>query len=127
MIFPDYLKLRICLPALVLLAACQEEQTTDSAIVVEGDFAVAFVQRDVAAVGNPTDGVMFRPGGDLFIRDLSSPTAPLRNVTESYTGGQGDVSDPEVSFDGERLLFAMRGPNDPTFDVWEYESLATSH
>ncbi len=105
----------------LLLVACQEEQAPESAIVVEGDFAIAFAQRDIGAVGNPTDGVMFRAGGDIFIRDLSSPTATLRNVTEQYTNGAGDVSDPEVSFDGEKLLFAMRGPNDPTFNVWEYE------
>jgi hypothetical protein len=99
-------------------------QTATEAVVVEGDFPIAFVKRDVEAVGNPTDGAMFRAGGDLLMLDLSSPSAEMLNVTESYTQGQGDVSDPEVSFDASKLLFSMRGPNDPTWNVWEYE-LAT--
>jgi hypothetical protein len=96
-------------------------QTATEAVVVEGGFPIAFVKRDVEAVGNPTDGAMFRAGGDLMMLDLSSPSAAMLNVTEAYTQGQGDVSDPEVSFDASTLLFSMRGPNDPTWNVWEYE------
>ena len=72
-------------------------------------------------MGNPTDGVIFRPGGDLLMRDLSSPSAQEMNITGDYTQGQGDVSDPEVSYDGTRIVFSMRGPNDSTWNVWEYE------
>ena len=91
------------------------------AVVVEGDFPVVFAKRDVSAVGNPTDGAIFRPGGDLMMRDLSSPSAVTANITADYTQGMGDVSDPEVSYDGRRVIFSMRGPNDRTWNVWEYE------
>ena len=29
----------------------------------------------IAALGNPVDGVVFRPGGDLYLRNLSAPGA----------------------------------------------------
>ena len=90
-------------------------------VVVEGALAIVFVQRGVGAVGNPTDGIIFQAGGDLMSMDLSSPSATMINLTEAYTLGAGDASDPEVSFDGERVLFSMRGPNDPTWNIFEYE------
>ena len=108
----------------LLLSACGgggSGETGTEAVVVEGDFPVVFAKRDVAAVGNPTDGTIFRPGGDLMLRDLSSPSAETVNITASYTQGTGDVSDPEVSYDGRRVLFSMRGPNDRTWNVWEYD------
>jgi mono/diheme cytochrome c family protein len=92
-----------------------------SSVVVEGDFPIVYVDRSVDAVGNPTDGVMFTPGGDLYIRDLASPSAGSRNITASHTQGRGDVSDPEVSYDGTRILFAMRGPDDATWNIWEFD------
>jgi hypothetical protein len=117
---------KLGIPALVgfllTLAACGGgEETSSSAVVVEGDFPVVFAMRQVSALGNPTDGAMFAAGGDLMMKDLSSPTAPLVNLTGDYTLGEGDVSDPEVSYDGERVLFSMRGPNDPTWNVYELD------
>lgn len=109
--------------SLLALAACGGGggSSASDAVVVEGDFPVAFVKRDVTAVGNPTDGVIFAPGGDLMMIDLSSPSAKMENITATYTLGEGDVSDPEVSFDATRLLFSMRGPDDRTWNVWEYD------
>ncbi|MGH8494836.1 MAG: hypothetical protein ACREVN_01725 [Gammaproteobacteria bacterium] len=108
--------------AAILLAGCSSGgSSSDDAVVVEGDFPVVFAKRAVGAVGNPTDGAIFEPGGDLFKLDLSSPSAAAVNLTGSYTQGTGDVSDPEVSYDATRVLFSMRGPNDPTWNVWEYD------
>jgi hypothetical protein len=108
---------------MLLLAGCGGGggQSATDAVVVEGDFPVVFAKRDVEAVGNPTDGVIFRPGGDLLMLDLSSPSAALVNITETHTQGAGDVSDPEISYDATRVLFSMRGPDDSTWNVWEYE------
>jgi len=100
------------------LVACTSK--TDS-ITVDGDVAIAYVKRPVSALGNPTDAVVTGQGGDLYIREKSSPSAPESNVTGSYTQGQGDVSDPEVSYDGNKLLFAMRGPNDARWSIWEHD------
>lgn len=88
--------------------------------LINGRFQIAYVKRPVAAIGAPTDGVTFQPGGDLYVRDLASASAAERNITARYTGGAGDVSDPEVSFDGARLIFAMKGPDDATWNIWEY-------
>ena len=76
----------------------------------------------------------FAVGTDLYVRDRASPTAPERNVTERFTEGSGDVMGVEISTDGTKVLFAMRGPVDenlalddedqPKWNIWEYE-LAT--
>ena len=69
---------------LLTLTGCGsgDGQTANDAVVVEGDFPIVYAKRDVAAVGNPTDGVIFRPGGDLLMLDLSSPSAQEMNITE---------------------------------------------
>lgn len=115
----------ITLSLLLILGACSDSisfSSKDGAsrAVVNGDFPIAYVKRPVAAVGNPTDGVTFRPGGDLYIRDVSSPSGVEKNITGQYTLGRGDVADPEVSYDGKKLLFAMKGPDDTTWNIWEY-------
>ncbi|RPI63203.1 MAG: hypothetical protein EHM50_02720, partial [Lysobacterales bacterium] len=73
----------------------------------------------------------FAVGTDLYVRDRASPTAPERNVTERFTERTGDVSGVEISSDGRKVLFAMRGPVDeglalddedqPKWNIWEYE------
>jgi len=93
---------------------------TEQGLLVDGQFPVVYVKRPVASLGNPTDGIRTNAGGDLFYRAIASASAAERNVTLPYTGGQGDVSDPEVSYDGTRILFSMRGPSDPTWNIWEY-------
>ena len=87
---------------------------------MQGDLPIAYVKRPVETLGNPTDSVMFSAGGDLFLREKSSPSASEINVTSAYTLGLGDVSDPEVSYDGAKILFAMRGPSDSNWGIWEY-------
>jgi hypothetical protein len=76
------------------------------------------------------DILRFAVGTDLYLRDRASPTAPERNISERFTEGQGDVMGVEISSDGRRVLFAMRGPVDPDLDlddedqpkwnIWEY-------
>ena len=92
----------------------------DSA-TVNGDVPIAYVMRPVGSLGNPTDSITFTPGGDLYIRNVSSASAPDINVTGSETKGQGDVSDPEVSYDATKLLFSMRRATDPGWRIWEYD------
>jgi hypothetical protein len=103
------------------------------------DFGVAYIKRTL-----PTDPVKFaalqgkddlrhlRPfwsKADVFVRDLASPSGKERNVTSRITGTDYyDVRDLDVSADGTRLVFAMRGPlvetmkdyDAPTWRVWEY-------
>lgn len=103
-------------------------------IAVVENFAIAYVKRPVPARedndrSDLRDAIAFRPGGDLYIRDLAAPGASEHNITGVYTGGMGDVKDLTVSYDGQRLLFAMRAPeiegadpeDQPTWNLWEYE------
>lgn len=102
-------------------------QAPDAATV---DFPIAYVKRPVPT--NPPDArrmLPFLEGGDLYVRDRASPSAPERNVTFGFTGGLGDVRDVEPSWDGRKLVFAMRAPliegappeEQPTWNLWEYE------
>ena len=119
---------------LVLLQACGGGDGQDPDPLVE-DYGIAFVRRPLVVDMNNVleqpdirEVLTFNAGADLFYRDLASPSAPQRNVTGSFTGGLGDVKDVEVSYDGRRLLFAMRAaeipglaPADqPKWGIWEY-------
>jgi hypothetical protein len=93
------------------------------------DFGIAYVKRAVPDMDDADvrEPVAFNPGSDLIFRDLASPSANERNVTFGLTGGLADVKDVETSFDGSKLVFAMRMPEDDTnlfeetWDIWEYE------
>ncbi|AKJ29224.1 hypothetical protein [Caldimonas brevitalea] len=116
------------------LAACGSggDSGADSG-TVEGDVAIAYVMRPSTVNMNPTNGAPSAAGGDLFIREKSSPSAPEHNLTRRFTQGVGDASDPEVSYDGKKIVFAMRCPaaNTATVDgrpactgrwnIWEYD------
>ena len=119
----------------VLLQACGGGEGQDPDPLVE-DYGIAFVRHPLAIDANNQllqpelrELITFNPGGDLFYRDLASPSAPQRNVSGRFTGGEGDVRDVEVSYDGKLLLFAMRAPEipglgpaeQPTWNIWEYD------
>ncbi len=105
------------------------------------DFPIAYVKRtlptDPQAMQLEDDARLLRTfnvDADLFLRDRASPSSPERNITQSITGDteEWDVRDVEASYDGTRLVFAMRGPFDanadeedlPTWNVWEYDRIA---
>jgi len=95
------------------------------------DFGIAYVRQPVPEMdeSDVTDPAAFTPGADLMFRDLASPGASERNLTAQLTGGLGDVRDLEASYDGSKLLFALRMPeiegaapeDQPTWNIWEYE------
>ena len=102
-------------------------QAADPATV---DFPIAYVKRPVPT--DPPDArrlLTFMAGGDLYVRDRASPTAPEHNVTGAITQGRGDVRDVEPSYDGSKLIFALREPliegappeDQPTWNLWEYD------
>jgi len=111
---------------MIVLGGCSPSSSGTSAATAQ-DVPIAYVKRPINAqsmnsvVGNPTDSVTFHPGGDLYVRDISSPSAAEQNITSAYTQGRGDVSDPEVSYDGKKILFSMKGPRDATWNIWEYD------
>ncbi|MBE7417134.1 MAG: hypothetical protein HS128_05155 [Ideonella sp.] len=113
------------------LAACSGSGDSDNTVAVNGDVPIAYTQRANTLGLNPTDGTPFAAGGDLMIREKSSPSAKEHNITAAYTRGVGDVSDPEVSYDGKKIVFAMNCPSSNNaaigsaactgrWNIWEY-------
>ncbi len=117
----------------LLLAACSGNGGDSTTVTVAGDVPIAYVKRSTALSINPTDGTSTAPGGDLMVREKSSPSAPEHNITAAITQGKGDASDPEVSYDGKKIAFALRCPTDNTstidgaaactghWNIWEYD------
>jgi hypothetical protein len=107
------------------------------------DFPVFYVKRPVPA--NDADVVTdarelrrYSPGADLYMRTAASPSAREINITGAVTGnGRADIRDVDVSFDGQKVVFAMRiapegmdpedvDPEDaiPSWDIWLYDIAA---
>jgi hypothetical protein len=121
--------LLVVLPVLTVGCGGGSNGSGDLDPIVE-DFGIAYVRRPVTVPdqSDVREVLPFNAGGDLFFRDLASPSAAERNVTISVTGGLGDVKDVEVSFDGAKLVFAMRLPDPdptddlvPTWNIWEFD------
>src|SRR5262245_22954650 len=115
------------------LAGCSKGNGSDSTVTVQGDVSIAYVMRKNTIGANPTNGGPTAAGGDLIVRDKSSASAPETNVTASITQGNGDAADPEVSYDGKKIVFALRCPTSNTsmiggvpactghWNIWEYD------
>ena len=127
--------------AALSLAACTSSDGSGGAPAGGGqspdpvvlDFPIAYVKRPVptgAALSPDARELLdFQPGADLFLRDRASPSSAERNITAAITQGHGDVRDVEPSYDGTKLVFALREPeiegaapeDQPTWDIWEYD------
>ncbi len=139
----------ILILAIVFVAACSSNSNSDSSGLNSAglDTPVAYVKRPLnsqsmnSSVGNPTDSVTFHQGGDLYMLAKSSASATETNITGALTNGQGDVSDPEASYDGKKIIFSMRcnvgsakscvdyrndGTVDTTWNIWEYNIAANT-
>ncbi|HEY5645197.1 MAG TPA: hypothetical protein VIS76_04620, partial [Pseudomonadales bacterium] len=118
--------------ALVALVGCtggsQSAQLggTASADPVVVDFPIAYVRRPVLfddngalLTRNVRDAAGFYPGAGLFVRERASPSAEEIALTAGIFPNDAngdpplyDVKDLSASYDGSRLLFAMRAPED---------------
>ena len=118
---------------LALLAGCQGSSDSAGSVTVQGDVPIVYAKRVNTLGLAPTNGTPGAPGGDLMLREKSSPSAPEHNLTAAITQGQGDASDPEVSYDGKKVVFALRCPTSNTsqvngvpactgrWNLWEYD------
>ena len=124
----------IALLLTTLLFACSSGgDSSSSAVVVSGGVPIAYAKRVNSISTNPTNGAPTAPGGDLIIREVSSASAIEHNITAPFTQGQGDVNSLDVSYDGNKIVFAMRCPVTNTstiggvaactgrFNIWEYD------
>ena len=120
--------------ALVVAGCGSGSNGTDNTVSVNGDVPLAYAKRAVTLNMNPTDGTPSAPGGDLIVREKSSASAREINVTAAITQGNGDVSDPEASYDGKKIVFSMRCPTSNSasiggvpactgqWNIWEYDT-----
>jgi hypothetical protein len=105
--------------ALSALVSCSGSGTSSSGegVIVNGEVPLAYVKRSTSVRLNPVTSAGTAPGGDLMLREASSPSATEHNLTARFTQGVGDASDPEVSYDGKRIVFSMRCPASNTATV----------
>ncbi|MET0984618.1 MAG: hypothetical protein ABW034_04340 [Steroidobacteraceae bacterium] len=114
--------------------AIGDGQSSDPVVL---DFPVFYVKRPVPTqqMANQLDARRLRRfeiGADLYMRDRASPSAAEVNLTGEITQGLGDVRDVEVSFDGTKVVFAMRAQfiegadeeDQPTWNIWQYDITA---
>jgi hypothetical protein len=95
------------------------------------DYPVAYVKRPITetAITDIRFSQVSEAGGDLYLKNYAAGGAEEVNLTGSVTGGEGDVRDVSVSFDGTKLLFSLRLPliedaepeDQPTWNIWEYD------
>jgi hypothetical protein len=137
-------KLLIC-SCVFVIAACggkditNQEQEPDPVVV---DVPIAVVKRDLRVEGadmqrSITAPALFIPGASLILKARANATAIEVNITanvfEDRVDEEGnrlpiDIKDLETSYDGSRLIFSMRAPEDenadddeqPTWNIWEY-------
>lgn len=102
-------------------------QPSDPATI---DYPIAYVKRTIPA---KQDDLTLRrvatPKADVYVRDRAASSAPERNITQRVTGTANyDIKDMDVSTDGTKFIFAMRGPlavnqdpkKPPFWGIWEY-------
>ncbi len=130
-------KTRISLLAIAALAGCATGH--DGSINIGGgqspdpvvlDFPIAYVKAPLPIGNEDVRGLeTFQAGSDLWLRDRAAPESPERNLTFAVTGGLWNVRDVDVSYEGNKLVFAMRMPlipgvpdsEQPTWNIWEYD------
>ena len=95
------------------------------------DFPIFYVKRTIPKASD--DLRLMReavPQADLYMRASASPSAPETNITARITAGAAyDIKDVNVSPDGKKVCFAMRGPltpnmnqkNPPSWRIYEYD------
>lgn len=121
-----------CLLAIFIVASSLSGcrfMSDDQSVVIDGDYPIAYVKRPKASLGTAIDSKINIIGSDLYLRELPSPNAKEINITQVLTNGQGMVADPDVSFDGNRVVFALqctaesseRCNTDTTWNIWIYD------
>jgi hypothetical protein len=103
------------------------------------DFGIVYIKRTVPPTPLPAtqDDLRLRrtflPQADLYLLNPSSTGGSEHNITTRVTGKAPagtfyDLKDVDVSSDGTRVIFAMRGPlmpnqmdlKAPNWNIWEY-------
>jgi len=131
-----------------LLSACGAggqlggEEGQPDPIVVENP--IVFIKRPPLAEDDETqddltEPQLFKPGAVLYIKNSALPSATVNDISSSafsdpsFLNEDGellyDVKDVSASYDGKKLIFAMRAPeiedaddeDQPKWNIWEYD------
>ncbi len=110
--------LPIALFILALAPGCEENAPDDLIMVEETTEAIVFVKTKGEETLNRSNAE-----GNLY---KLSPISPDGNVTPITNFVGASVSDPCVSFDGERILFSMRPPEGGARNIYEIDADGTN-
>lgn len=118
----SWLSLGAILVAAGLLVSCLEP--ADQIMERYGEGKIVFVKEPSVGNTNTNNNVAmasnvneFYPGTDICMLSPISPTGKVTNLTAQWTrsvenkNDYGGAMDPEVSFDGTKILFSMRMPS----------------
>ncbi len=120
----------------VVISACSGKGSIDIASGQKAapgtvDIPIAYVKRNLPPANRDDLRRMrtFFVDADVFVKDRADSSVPERNITERVTAtGKWDARDLDVSADGKKLVFALRGPfvpnaqeeMQPKWAIWEY-------
>lgn len=82
------------------------------------------ISHNIAMASNTNE---FYPGTDLYSLSPIGPTGKLTNLTAQYTRTNDDedrwgaAADPEVSYDGKRVIFSMRKQGSRHWHIYEMD------
>lgn len=99
----------------VIMASCQTSTPDDLLLDAQPD-ALVFVK---TIATESLDNNFIRSGSDLFSLTPISPNGQLKNLTDQWTGANGAAADPEISYDGLKIIFSMRKAGANNFDIYE--------
>jgi hypothetical protein len=118
----------IAVPSIVLVSC--GSSPPDDIIQKSGQPGLVFVKeksqlnnRSIAMASNSDE---YYPGSDLYLLSPISPQGELTNLTAQYTqrnqtnpNNYGAAADPEVSFDGKRIIFSMKENRNSRWRIYE--------
>ncbi|MEW6511573.1 MAG: hypothetical protein AB1428_11525 [Bacteroidota bacterium] len=113
----------------IFLVSCGSSPP-DDILANSGQPALVFVKeksqlnnRSIAMASNADE---YYPGSDLFLLSPISPQGELTNLTAQYTqrnvtnpNNYGAAADPEVSYDGRKIIFAMKENRNVRWHIYE--------
>jgi len=101
----------------IWLSACQGT-APDDLLLDSLPTSLVFVQgNDSGTLDNNFIG--YGVESDLYMLTPLSPNGQLKNLTAEFTGTGGAVADPEISYDGTKVIFSMRKTQNESFDIYE--------
>lgn len=123
---------------MLLIQGCVGSSEQEDVSVRLGENPVVYVKRvtpleddsTVLMTHDLTELDAFYPGASLMLRAVASPNVAEQALTAGLFDEPIDIKDLSASYDGKRLLFALRAPEiedadedeQPTWNIWEYDS-----